>query len=119
MEIGEYKRMDKTDETDETDEIEKKESFFYNLRQNKNINTTIILSTNTFYAIGVAWSCKFIYQNINEIIIVFMAMSCGMCTFFVTLQLYDLYHIIKTYLLQTDKKDKINEFYQRGIKNEI
>ena len=111
MEIGEYKKMDKTDETDE---IEKRqESFFHNLRQNKNVNTTIIMSTNAFYGIGVAWTCKFVYQNIYEIIVVFMAMSCGMCAFFVTLQLYHLYHNIKKYILETDKKDKINEFLEK------
>jgi hypothetical protein len=102
------------EELEELEEIEKRqESLFHKIRQNKNVNSTIILSTNSFYVIGFAWSCKFIYQNINEIIIVFMAMSCSMCTFFVSLQLYDLCRNIKNYVLETDKKDKINEFLEK------
>ena len=93
--------------------LERRYNQIKQIRQNKNVIATIHFSTNAFYGIGVACTVQFVYEKRNEIIVALFATSCGICAFFITLQLFQLYHIIKNSFSKIDEQDKITEFLEK------
>lgn len=110
--------MNNLNEHENSEEIieKKQETLFNKIKKNQNTRATIYFSTNLFCGIGFAYSVQFVYQKRNEIIIVFFATSCVVTSFFIILQLFQLYHIIKDSLSKIDEQDRIREFLEKEYK---
>ena len=89
------------------------DNYFNKIRKNQNVNTSIYLSTNFFYGVGVACTVRFVYEKRNEIIIIVFTACCGISLIFITLGLFQLYHIIKDFFSKIDEQDNITEFLEK------